>query len=131
MLLVFILPHIITWAALGMPTDRQSLGILLSAVLSGILALVKELLGGQPPAKPAEDPPTDPPADGPISYAIPIAIEIVSIVMIAIGVGIEIMHRAEAGYVLISIGSVLAVLGSFLWTKVLKRVEKSNNRDRC
>lgn len=49
MLLVFILPPIITWAALGMPTDRASLGILLSAVLSGILVFVKELLGGTPP----------------------------------------------------------------------------------
>ena len=49
MLLVFILPPIIAWAALGMPTDKASLGILLSAILSGVLALVKELLGGKPP----------------------------------------------------------------------------------
>ena len=49
MLLVFVLPPVIAWAALGMPTDRASLGILLSAVLSGVLALVKELLGGKPP----------------------------------------------------------------------------------
>jgi len=49
MLLVFILPPLITWAGLGMPTDRQSLGILLSAMLSGILAFIKELLGGKPP----------------------------------------------------------------------------------
>jgi len=49
LMLTFILPPLITWAALGMPTDKVSLGILLSAVLSGILAFVKELLGGAPP----------------------------------------------------------------------------------
>ena len=66
MLLVFILPPIITWAALGMPTDRASLGILVSAVLSGILVFVKELLGGTPPK---ENPGSDPsnPSDDPVT----------------------------------------------------------------
>jgi len=49
MLLVFLLPPVITWTALGYPTDRVSLGILGSAILSGILAFLKELLGGKPP----------------------------------------------------------------------------------
>jgi len=49
MLLVFILPSVIAWAALGYPTDRTSLGILGSALLSGILVFIKELLGGKPP----------------------------------------------------------------------------------
>lgn len=49
MLLVFILPPLATWMALGFPTDRISLGILGSAIVSGILAFVKELLGGAPP----------------------------------------------------------------------------------
>ena len=48
MCLVFVLPPIITWAGLGMPTDRISLGLLLSSILSGILVFVKEILGGQP-----------------------------------------------------------------------------------
>jgi len=48
MFLVFILPPLITWAALGYPTDRTSLGILGSAILSGILALIKEILGYKP-----------------------------------------------------------------------------------
>jgi len=48
MLIVFVLPSLITWAALGYPTDRASLGILGSAILSGILAFIKELLGWKP-----------------------------------------------------------------------------------
>jgi len=49
MFVVFILPPLITWTALAYPTDRVSLGILGSAILSGILAFLKELLGGKPP----------------------------------------------------------------------------------
>ena len=49
MLFVFVLPALIAWAGLGMPTDRQALGILLAAVLSGVLAFVKEILGGTAP----------------------------------------------------------------------------------
>lgn len=48
MLLVFVFPAIITWAAMGVPTDRAALGLLFSAVLSGALAFVKELLGWKP-----------------------------------------------------------------------------------
>ena len=55
MLLVFVLPPVITWTALGFPTGRAELGILASAVLSGILVFIKEILGWkgkeeQPPA---------------------------------------------------------------------------------
>jgi len=57
MLLVFVLPPIITWASLGMPTDRVALGILISAILSGVLAFIKEILGGKPPQE--EDPPEE------------------------------------------------------------------------
>jgi len=54
MLLVFIIPPIITWAALGMPTDRLAIGILVSAILSGVLVFLKEILGGQPPPQEEE-----------------------------------------------------------------------------
>lgn len=49
MLLVFILPALITWCALGMPTDKASLGLLFASILSGVLAFCKELLGGRVP----------------------------------------------------------------------------------
>lgn len=49
MLLVFLLPPLITWTGLGFPTDRNSLGLLASAMLSGVLVFIKEILGGQPP----------------------------------------------------------------------------------
>ncbi len=57
MMLVFVLPPIITWCGLGMPTDRGSLGLLLSSILSGILVFVKEILGGLPPP---EETPSNP-----------------------------------------------------------------------
>jgi len=49
MLLVFILPVLITWTASGTPTDRTSISLLASGILSGILAFIKEILGGKPP----------------------------------------------------------------------------------
>jgi uncharacterized membrane protein YqaE (UPF0057 family) len=48
MLLVFILPALGVWFASGMPSDKVALGLLASAVLSGILAFIKELLGWKP-----------------------------------------------------------------------------------
>jgi hypothetical protein len=49
MLLVFILPVLITWSANGMPTDKASVSLVVSGILSGILAYIKEILGGVPP----------------------------------------------------------------------------------
>jgi len=54
MLLVFILPSLITWSALGFPIGRNELGILASSILSGILVFMKELLGGRPPPEKVE-----------------------------------------------------------------------------
>ena len=48
MCMVFVLPSVITWAGLGMPTDRNSLGLLVSSMLSGVLVFLKEILGGLP-----------------------------------------------------------------------------------
>ena len=45
MFLVFVLPAIGVWAGLGFPTSREALGILGSAIISGILVFIKELLG--------------------------------------------------------------------------------------
>jgi len=49
MFLVFVLPALGTWAALGMPTDRAAVGILMANIISGIIVAIKELLGGQAP----------------------------------------------------------------------------------
>lgn len=45
MFLVFILPALVTWTGLGMPTDRAAIGILISALISGVIAALKELAG--------------------------------------------------------------------------------------
>jgi hypothetical protein len=50
--LIPVLTSVSTWAALGMPTDRSALGILVSSILggivAGIIAFSKEILGGKP-----------------------------------------------------------------------------------
>jgi hypothetical protein len=48
MLLVFILPVWVAWTANGSPTDRTSLSLVFSGSLGGILAFIKEILGGKP-----------------------------------------------------------------------------------
>jgi len=47
-LLIFILPAFGTWCGLGFPTDKAALGLLASAILSGILVFLKELAGWKP-----------------------------------------------------------------------------------
>ena len=49
MLFTFMLPPVIAWLGLGMPMDKTALGILGSSILSGVLAFIKELLGGKAP----------------------------------------------------------------------------------
>jgi len=49
---VFVLPSLATWMGLGFPTDKVALGILGSSIISGILAMCKELLGGVAPQTP-------------------------------------------------------------------------------
>lgn len=58
--------------------------------------------------------------DGPISYAIPLTIELLGIIIVAIGLGVEVYRGADAGFMLISIGSFLIAAGSCMWTKLLK-----------
>jgi hypothetical protein len=49
MLAVFVLPAVIAWLANGAPTDRTTLSILGGAILSGVLAYIKEALGNSSP----------------------------------------------------------------------------------
>ena len=49
MFLVFVLPAFATWAAGGMPTDRVTVGILVSDFIAGCIVALKELLGGTAP----------------------------------------------------------------------------------
>ena len=45
----FVLPPLATWMGLGYPTGRVELGLLGSSLLGGVIAAIKELLGGKPP----------------------------------------------------------------------------------
>lgn len=45
MLLVFVLPSVSAWLALGAPIDKTALALLGSSILSGFLAFLKEKLG--------------------------------------------------------------------------------------
>jgi uncharacterized membrane protein YqaE (UPF0057 family) len=51
MLFAFFLPPLATWTALGFPSDRVALGILASALITGVIAFVKEALGTASPPK--------------------------------------------------------------------------------
>lgn len=47
MLVAFVLMPISVWAGNGLPTDRASVGLLVSSICSGIVLFIKEMLGGK------------------------------------------------------------------------------------
>lgn len=49
MLVAFVLTPVSIWSGSGMPTDRVSIGLLISNVCTGIILFVKEMLGGKAP----------------------------------------------------------------------------------
>lgn len=51
-LLAFVLLPLSVWSGNGMPTDRASVGALVSSLLIGIVLFIKEILGGKPPEVP-------------------------------------------------------------------------------
>jgi len=48
MFAAFVLPPLATWMGLGYPTGNVELGILGRSMVGGIIAGIKELLGGKP-----------------------------------------------------------------------------------
>lgn len=62
MLLIFILPPVTVWFGLGFPMDQPSVGILASAILSGFLGFLKEVLGWAPPEPEEPEEPVTPPS---------------------------------------------------------------------
>ena len=48
MFAAFVLPPLATWMGLGYPTGRIELGLLGSSLMGGVIAAIKELLGGKP-----------------------------------------------------------------------------------
>lgn len=61
-----------------------------------------------------------------MSYALPISIELAGILFLVMGIVVEIVTRAELGYILISVGSAFIAIGSLIWAKVFK-VSKMKN----
>ncbi len=55
------------------------------------------------------------------SYLLPITLELLGIVGIGIGTGIELTMHADTGYVALSIGSVLIATGGIIWGKFVHR----------
>jgi len=45
MLVAFVLPAVTAWLANGAPTDHTSVSLMTAAILSGVLAFIKEYLG--------------------------------------------------------------------------------------
>lgn len=54
MLSAFLIPVLITWTANGTPTDKTSVSLVISGLLGGFLAFIKELLGGKAPPQTGE-----------------------------------------------------------------------------
>jgi len=50
-----------------------------------------------------------------------IALETVGVVAIIVGIGIEAVMKADAGFITITVGSLLIAAGSLLWAKFLKK----------
>jgi len=53
---------------------------------------------------------------------LPILVEIIGIVIISIGIGIELAYKADIGYITMSVGAVIGTCGAFIYAKVNKRV---------
>jgi hypothetical protein len=49
MLAVFVIPALVAWTSNGAPTNHADLSVLVAAILSGIMAFLKEVLGAQTP----------------------------------------------------------------------------------
>ena len=54
-------------------------------------------------------------------FMVSVVTEIVGIMAVAIGIGIEIAYRADIGYVLITSGAVAIAGGGLLFSKVIRR----------
>jgi len=52
-----------------------------------------------------------------VQYLIPTLIELIGIVVVGIGIGIEIARKARIGSLLITIGSVIVAIGAVLFAK--------------
>lgn len=109
-MLVFVLPPIITWAGLGMPTDRISLGLLLSSILSGVLVFIKEILGGLPP--PEESPPN--PGGGNKNPDITARVGTLEVEMAGVKTDIKWIKALVAPTFLVSVISLLILIVSSL-----------------
>jgi hypothetical protein len=51
---------------------------------------------------------------------LPVTVELIGIVAISSGIGIELASKAEIGYVIITIGSLLVAAGAIIWGKFMK-----------
>ena len=52
---------------------------------------------------------------------LPIALELMGIAAIGIGIGVEIAAHADAGWVLVTTGSLLVAAGGIIWGKFMHR----------
>ena len=54
-------------------------------------------------------------------FLVSVVTEILGIMVVALGVGIEIAYRAHIGYILITGGAVITAAGGLLFAKVVRR----------
>lgn len=51
---------------------------------------------------------------------LPVSLELIGIVAISSGIGIELASKAEIGYVIITVGSLFVATGAIIWGKFIK-----------
>jgi len=55
-----------------------------------------------------------------VKRLIPLTLELAGIAAIGVGIGIELAARANIGYLLITIGSLLVASGGVIWGKFMR-----------
>ena len=52
---------------------------------------------------------------------IPITLEILGLIGVSAGLGVELAAHADIGYAIFSVGSILVVAGGIIWGKFMRR----------
>lgn len=51
---------------------------------------------------------------------LPVVLELIGIIAISSGIGIELASKADIGYVIITVGSLFIATGGIIWGKFIK-----------
>jgi uncharacterized membrane protein YfcA len=55
---------------------------------------------------------------------LPISLEVAGIAAIGVGIGVELASHADIGWVVVTTGSCLVAIGSVIWGKFMREIQK-------